>query len=139
MAVGLAVETTAHSIVAFITKGKGKGGDYRQAHVHTAMQLMLAPISSGSASTFFGVLMLAFSNPFTQTYFFMMYVLIIAVGFIDGLFLVPFLLAIAGPPPLASSSNVSGPQRVKPETQSKAPDPGQETQIESVVPPNSET
>jgi predicted RND superfamily exporter protein len=93
MTVGVAVEFTAHIILAFVV-AKGTLAQ-RTAE---ALNHMFVPIVNGYISTFLGVFMMSFSDfPFIVLYFFVLYFVIITVGLIIGLVFVPLMLAVVGP------------------------------------------
>jgi len=125
MCVGVGVEFTAHITLAFImappptpaaasTNG-GADTTFARAwwccgcrHIHAndarvaeAMALMFAATFHGSVSTFLGILMLAFSAfEFIVKYFFLLFFLITVLGALNGLFVLPILLTVFGPPSL---------------------------------------
>jgi hypothetical protein len=92
MSVGLAVESTAHTVMAFI-----KAGGTRNERAAEAMRLMFMPITNGAISTFLGIVMLAGSTQFFFDYFFMLYTIIVIAGVVNGLVLVPLVLSVMGP------------------------------------------
>jgi len=94
MAVGVGVEFTAHIILAFLI-AEGTHEDRMEA----ALDHMFVPTIDGTVSTILGVIMLAFSDfEFIVKYYFLVYLLIVVLGCINGLVLLPTLLCIAGPP-----------------------------------------
>lgn len=96
MAVGVGVEFTAHLVLAFV---EARGA--RAARVAAALDKMYAATWHGCVSTLLGVLMLAFSGiDFIFRYFFLVYLLVVGLGALNGMLLLPALLAIAGPPGL---------------------------------------
>merc|ERR1711865_198070 len=99
MAVGVGVEFTAHIILAFLL-AEGTRADRMEA----ALDHMFVPTIDGTVSTILGIIMLAFSDfEFIVKYYFMVYLLIVVLGCINGLILLPTLLCIAGPPSIALS------------------------------------
>jgi len=99
MAVGVGVEFTAHIILAFLL-AEGTRADRMEA----ALDHMFVPTIDGTVSTILGIIMLAFSDfEFIVKYYFMVYLLIVVLGCINGLILLPTLLCIAGPPSMALS------------------------------------
>lgn len=96
MAAGVAVEFTAHLIVAFLDAT----GD-RNERVREALSTMFIPILDGGISTFVGIVALAFSPfGFVRKYFFGIFAAVIIVGLYNGLALLPVLLSFVGPPSL---------------------------------------
>ena len=56
----------------------------------------------GGVSTLLGLLMLAFSEfAFVRKYFFLVFASVVGLGLLNGLFLLPVLLHVAGPTPKA--------------------------------------
>ena len=84
MAVGVGVDFTAHIILAFIL-AEGDRNDRMEM-----------------ATTFLGIVMLAFSNfQFIVKFYLLVYLLIVVLGAIDGLIFLPALLAVCGPPSIS--------------------------------------
>lgn len=103
MTVGVGVEFTAHITLAFIT-AEGT----RSERVQHALDHMFVPTVNGTVSTLLGVVMLAFSEfEFIFKYFFLLYLYVILFGILNGLLLLPTLLAFLGPPSIADG-NVEG-------------------------------
>jgi patched 1 protein len=97
MAVGVGVEFTAHIILAFIL-AEGDRNDRMEA----AMDHMFVPTIDGTISTFLGIVMLAFSDfEFIVKYYFLVYLIIVVLGCLNGLILLPALLAVCGPPSIS--------------------------------------
>merc|ERR1712032_1464038 len=90
MAMGLSVEFTAHFAAAF-SLGQGTAVDrLGQAMAHTFPALM-----EGSVSTFCTVLPLAFAEQlFLVKYLFGIITMVVAVGVINGLVVMPAMLAL---------------------------------------------
>lgn len=64
-----------------------------------ALKHMLHPVLHGAASTFLGILMLAFSDfDFIYKYFFLFLSALLLIGTFNGLALLPVLLSYVGPP-----------------------------------------
>lgn len=92
MALGMAVEFTAHPIVAY-----GYAVGTREERVTEAMEKSAMPVMEGAISSFVGFLMLLFSDfPYVRKYFFTIYMLIIGLGCFNGLVLLPSLLGLLG-------------------------------------------
>jgi len=103
MSVGLSVEFTAHLARAFLIHS----GDNKE-RVITALQELGTPIINGAVSSFLGTLPLGLSPfPFFRTFFFEMYSYMILIAFLNGFFLLPVLLRIAGPQVLFSRDRKS--------------------------------
>jgi len=99
MAVGVGVEFTAHIILAFLL-AEGTRDDRMEA----ALDHMFVPTIDGTISTILGIIMLAFSDfDFIVKYYFLVYLLIVVLGCINGLILLPTILCIAGPQSMALS------------------------------------
>jgi hypothetical protein len=97
MAVGVGVEFTAHIILAFLI-AEGTRVDRMEA----ALDHMFVPTIDGTVSTILGIIMLAFSDfEFIVKYYFLVYLLIVLLGCVNGLVLLPTLLSIVGPPSVA--------------------------------------
>lgn len=96
MGVGVAVEFTAHITRLFmLTPGTNP------ERAEKALAKMSVPVAFGGISTFIGVVPLAFAKfGYFQLYFFQQYVLILALGMYNGLFFLPVMLMLFGPPPL---------------------------------------
>ena len=78
------MDFTAHIILAFIL-AEGDRNDRMEM-----------------ATTFLGIVMLAFSNfQFIVKYYLLVYLLIVVLGAIDGLIFLPALLAVCGPPSIS--------------------------------------
>merc|ERR1712072_1443294 len=93
MAIGLAVEFTAHMVTAF----EAAQGD-RDERVITAMEEVFWPIMYGCVSSVLSVGMLGFSPiPFIVKFFFLVFMVLFAVSLLNGLVFLPVLLSIAGP------------------------------------------
>jgi len=102
MTVGVAVEFTAHIILAFVV-AKGTQDD-RMAE---ALDHMFVPIVNGFFSTFLGVMMMGFSKfNFIFLYFFVLYFIIIGVGMFIGIVFLPVFLAVCGPPGTGGGAKV---------------------------------
>merc|ERR1711916_160360 len=96
MAVGVSVEFTAHIVRSFMV---AKGS--RDQRMCTAMEDMTVPVINGGISTFLGISMLASASfPYFRLYFFNMYCITIFTSLFNGLFLLPVVLSLIGPPTL---------------------------------------
>lgn len=105
MAVGVGVEFTAHFVLAFVAAPRNAS---RGDRVAAALDQMFAATWHGFISTL-GVLMLAFSGiDFIFRYFFLVYLLVAGLGALNGMLLLPALLALAGPPGLGHDDNGKG-------------------------------
>jgi hypothetical protein len=97
MAVGVGVEFTAHIILAFIL-AEGDRNDRMEA----SLDHMFVPTIDGTISTFLGIVMLAFSPfEFIVKYYFLVYLIIVILGCLNGLVLLPAILATCGPPSIS--------------------------------------
>ena len=103
MCVGVGVEFTAHITLSFMLSSGSK--DDRVGH---ALDHMFAPTIDGSISTALGILMLgAADTEFIRKYFFMVYIVIVAVGCLNGIILLPVLLSLFGPASFKSRGKVT--------------------------------
>lgn len=99
--VGIGVEFTVHVALAFLT---AIGDKNRRAVL--ALEHMFAPVLDGAVSTLLGVLMLAGSEfDFIVRYFFAVLAILTLLGVLNGLVLLPVLLAFFGPYPEVSPAN----------------------------------
>lgn len=106
MAVGVGVEFTAHLVLAFVAAPRNAS---RGDRVAAALDQMFAATWHGFVSTLLGVLMLAFSGiDFIFRYFFLVYLLVAGLGALNGMLLLPALLAVAGPPGLGRDGDGKG-------------------------------
>ena len=94
VAVGVAVELTAHVGREFmVSKGT------RLERAVRAVNDMAWPLTNGALSTFVGIAAIALSDyEYFVNYFFLQYVIILAVGLWNGLIFLPSLLSLIGPP-----------------------------------------
>ncbi|MFH4978995.1 hypothetical protein AB6A40_005704 [Gnathostoma spinigerum] len=107
-AVGIGVEFTAHVVLSFLTS-LGTRNDRMAA----CIERVFVPVIHGALSTLLGIVMLAFSEfEFVVKYFFVVMTALIAVGIINGLFLLPVLLSLIGPP--CEVSPIDGTDRLDP-------------------------
>lgn len=103
VAIGVSVEFTAHVVRAFMTS---RGARHERAA--EALAIMLVPVSAGAASTLLGVSVLAFAAfPYYVLYYFRMFVLIVLVGYANGVLLLPVVLSLVGPAHLSVSRSAS--------------------------------
>merc|ERR1711865_342488 len=116
MTLGIAVEFTAHTVLAFINAPAPSQGGYletRKQRTMEALNKMAVPTLHGSITTFLGIVMISLSkSKFIVLYYFVLYAFIVLFGFINGLIVLPAMLVFVGPP--ASSevavSNAPGKQ-----------------------------
>lgn len=93
MAVGMAVEFTAHIANSFLFHMGSKN-----QRMKLALTDLFSPMMNGAASTFLAVIPLAFARyPFFQLYYFTFFTIMVVVSFVNGMVLLPVLLSIAGP------------------------------------------
>jgi len=108
MALGLTVEYTAHTVLAFILAEGPSSGNWvetRRARCTEALQQMALPSMHGAATTFVGIFLLAFSDQqYIVKYYFILYFLLIIFGVINGLLVLPAVLTLAGPPSIITAS-----------------------------------
>jgi len=101
MSIGLTVEFTAHTILAYMNAPAIPGQGWlksRRSRVTEALDKMAVPTLHGSMTTFLGILMLSSSNSkFVMLYYFTLYGLLIAFGTFNGLAVLPTLLCLVGP------------------------------------------
>merc|ERR1711907_732914 len=91
---GVGVEFTAHLVLAFLI-ATGTMNERMQK----SLDIMFVPTFDGFVSTFLGVLILAFTEfEFIFRYFFLLYLIIVLVSVLNGLVVLPVLLALFGPP-----------------------------------------
>ncbi|KAL1500507.1 hypothetical protein AB1Y20_013164 [Prymnesium parvum] len=90
---GISVEFIVHPIAAFeFAEGS------RNERLAEAMRRTAVPVLWGGISSFLGVIMMAFSEfQYVVKYFFIIYVLIIGFGLLNGLVVLPCVLGIVGP------------------------------------------
>jgi len=92
--VGIAVEFTSYVTHAFLVAK----GDRNQRMCY-AMEEMMAPMFNGAVATFLAVLVLVGAKfPFFRIYYFAMYSLMVALALVNGMFCLPILLSLIGPP-----------------------------------------
>ena len=95
LAVGLAVDYSAHVAHAFMVAGGG-GAD-RDARAVEALADMGPAVLNGGCSTFLAFAMLVTSRSYVFKTFFKIFLLIVVFGLYHGLVLLPVLLSILGP------------------------------------------
>lgn len=67
--------------------------------MHQALEHRFTPIFNGGISTLLGIIMLFFTPfPFIRKYFFLIFLILLVVGALNGLVLLPVLLSLIGPP-----------------------------------------
>ena len=94
MAVGVGVDFTIHVLVGFVTSIGS-----RNRRTQMALELMMAPVVHGAVSTLLSIVMLAFSDfDFIVQYFFYVLSALVLLGLLNGLFFLPILLSLVGPP-----------------------------------------
>ena len=94
MAVGVGVDFTIHVLVGFVTSIGG-----RNRRTQMSLELMMAPVVHGAISTLLSIVMLAFSDfDFIVKYFFYVLSALVLLGLLNGLFFLPILLSLIGPP-----------------------------------------
>jgi len=112
MTMGIAVEFTAHTVLAFICTSSPANAEYigsRQHRCRKALEKMGPPTVHGSVTTFLGIVMITMSpTKFLVVYYFVLYALIVLFGSINGLVALPAILVVAGPP----STSVGGAGKV---------------------------
>ena len=93
MALGIAVEFTAHLCSAFAF-----ASGTRDERAQAALRHVFVPVLQGGMSSFLGFVMLAFSDfHFIVKYFFGLYSLVVCVGLLNGMLFLPVLLSLVGP------------------------------------------
>ena len=103
MALGIAVEFTAHMAAAFVlipssTKSSSTILARRDAQMRKAVSAVCVPVLQGGISSFIGFLFLAFTDfEFIRKYFFGMYSMIVLLGLFNGLAVLPVVLSLVGP------------------------------------------
>jgi len=101
MGVGLSVEFTAH-FCRFFMVFTGT----RTQRANQSLRLIVFPVINATLTTFIGVFPMAFAKfPYFTLYFFYQYVVILIAGWFNGVFLLPVLLSLIGPPTLSAESN----------------------------------
>jgi len=114
MTMGIAVEFTAHTVLAYICAPApvGVGVTSYQARQHrteVALGRMAVPTVHGSITTFLGIVMISISkSKFIVLYYFVLYAFIVLFGFLNGLVVLPALLVVAGPPTTANAQPAPG-------------------------------
>jgi len=115
MAVGVGVDFNIHVLVGFVTSIGG-----RNRRVQMALELMMAPVVHGAVSTLLSIVMLAFSDfDFIVHYFFYVLSALVLIGLVNGLFFLPILLSLVGPP--AEVIPADGEDRIAPPTPEPSP------------------
>ena len=93
VSVGLSVEFSLHISIAFLTTIGSK-----DRRLRISLEQTMNPVVHGAASTLLGVAMLAFSEfDFIFRYFFFSLSALILLGLLNGIVLLPVLLAWIGP------------------------------------------
>jgi len=93
MAIGIAVEFVAHVVAAF-ESAQGNGDE----RMKQCLDEVFFPVLEGGVSSILGFSMLATADlKFIRTYFFMIYLVVVLVGLINGLFILPVILSLIGP------------------------------------------
>jgi len=92
---GMAVEFTAHFAMAFNSQ---TGNDDHTERLGLAMAHTFPAVLEGSFSTLVSIIPLAFaSNMFTVKYMFGVIALVVVIGLVNGLFIMPGLMALLSP------------------------------------------
>lgn len=92
--VGIAVEFTSYVVHVFLV-AKGT----RNQRMCYAVEEMMAPMFNGALATFLAVLVLVGAKfPFFRIYYFAMFSMMVALALINGMFCLPVLLSLIGPP-----------------------------------------
>ena len=93
MAIGLVADHVMHVIYAFLLAD----GLDRDERVGQALSKIGGSVFLGGASSFVGILALAFADGEAFTIFFVMLITMISLGMLNGLVLSPVLLSVIGP------------------------------------------
>jgi len=97
MGTGISIEFTVH-FVRFFMVFLGT----RDERANQSLRLMAFPVFSGGVTTLIGILPMAFAKfPYFKLYFFYQYLIILIVGWWNGIFLLPVLLSLFGPSSLS--------------------------------------
>jgi len=101
MGVGQSVEFTAH-IVRFFMVFRGTRAD----RANQSLRLMCYPLLNGAITTLIGIFPMAFAQfPYFTLYFFYQYLVILVAGLFNGIFYLPVILSLIGPPTLSAASD----------------------------------
>merc|ERR1719201_3314904 len=116
MTMGIAVEFTAHTVLAFLcapepeptaAQGASTWFSSRRQRCAAALGKMAVPTAHGAMTTFLGIVMISTSkSEFIVLYYFVLYALIVAFGVVNGLIVLPAVLVLAGP--LATTTAAAG-------------------------------
>ncbi|EGD73466.1 hypothetical protein PTSG_05169 [Salpingoeca rosetta] len=97
LAIGMAVEFTAHVAHQFLTEA----GESRPQRVRATLRFMGTPLFNGAMSSLIAVLFIVGSRTgFIRDYYFSMFFATIVIAFLNGIILLPVLLSLVGPAPL---------------------------------------
>lgn len=103
MAIGLSVEFTAHTILAYMNAPHHEGNGWlasRRERTMKAFDRMAVPTLHGSVTTTLGIVMLSASDSnFIFLYYFTLYGLLVFFGTVNGLVVLGAVLALCGPTP----------------------------------------
>jgi len=117
MTMGIAVEFTAHTVLAYICAPALRGATYLESARYrtvAALNKMAVPTVHGSMTTFLGIVMISVSkSEFIRLYYFVLYSLIVLFGFLNGLVVLPALLVVAGPPATTTTTENAGELQVQ--------------------------
>ncbi|CAN0336892.1 unnamed protein product [Ascophyllum nodosum] len=91
MAVGLVVDYTAHIVHYFLHQSPATPKD---AQIANALGEVGPSVMLGAATTFLGILPMAFASNFVFRVFFKIFILIIAFGFYHGIVVIPVVLSL---------------------------------------------
>lgn len=103
MAIGMAVEFTAHMTLAFLAAPNPASSPNnsiasRRARAQQAFAITGMPGIHGGLTTFLGIVMLANADTeFIVLYYFVLYFLLVVFGMVNGLLVLPAVLVLAGP------------------------------------------
>jgi len=104
MGVGVSVEFCSH-ITRFFMVFTGT----RLERANQSLRLMGNPVFHGAITTVIGIFPMAFAKfPYFTLYFFYQYLIIIACGLFNGLFVLPVVLSFIGPPSLSAVADKAG-------------------------------
>merc|ERR1711997_1125494 len=115
IAIGLTMEFTAHVGRAFVLTSapRSKSADSdstqdseAQIRMKATLREMFTPVSLGAFTTLLGVIPISFARfPYFRQYYFLLYLIIVALGWLNGVIFQPIILSWLPPTPFLTDTH----------------------------------